>query len=77
MVRAISSDCSCNSSERTERGGGESKECGLKGAYVYTFTLMLQFPCLFPLYLYNLFHKLSDHIINIQHQCVPAPHEAV
>lgn len=32
----------------------------------------------FPLHLYNLFRKLSDHIINcLQHQFVPAPHEAV
>lgn len=77
VVRAISSDCSYNSSERTERGG-ESRECGLKGANVYTFTLMLRFPCLSPLHLYNLFRKLSDHIINcLQHQFVPAPHEAV
>lgn len=44
VVRAISSDCSYNSSERTERGG-ESRECGLKGANVYTFTLIsLSFP---------------------------------
>lgn len=78
VVRAISSDCSYNSSERTERGGGESRECGLKRANVYTFTLMLRFPCLSPLHLYNLFRKLSDHIINcLQHQFVPAPHEAV